>query len=208
MSKLSALFLSLCLLLPACQQQHEPGESRKAENEAAPPLHIGSVHQVYPEQGFALLRIIGPMPPTGSTLISHPPDGSNSRLGNLCISSQKPTRDHIIAADIRSGTILKGDRIFQYRNISQQGEQEEITVIDAPEGSVPEQSQPDTTGDLPNDSGDDDTILETSVADGVETTVLPVEKPKAPGSDKGAPGTPFKAPDYINDIPDNISDWD
>ncbi len=177
---------------------------------AAPPLHLGAVHQVYPEHGFALLRIIGPMPKTGTTLITHPADGSNSRLGNLSISSQKPTRDRIIAADIRSGTIMQGDRVFLYRNIAQQGaEEEEITVIDAPGAEEP--ATLPAIPELPavdNALAGDDTIPEPTAANQVETTVLPTTRPVAPGSDAGAPATPYKAPSYIDEIPDNIDDWD
>ncbi len=211
MSKISAVFLSLALLLPACQQaQHKSAAETAVKEKVEAPLHLGAVHQVYPEQGFALLRIIGPMPKTGTTLITHPADGSNSRLGNLCIASQKPTRDRIIAADIRSGTVLQGDRVFLYRDIARQDDtEEEITVIDAPAEETP--TPPTIIGEpLPGDAGAtvaDDTIPEPTAA-GVETTVLPTTRPNAPGSAPDAPATPYKAPSYINDIPDNIDDWD
>ncbi len=213
MNKLSAAFLVAALLLPACQQQQQQqqktGSETATERKVAPPLHIGAVHQVYPEQGFALLRIIGPMPRTGTTLITHPPDGSNTRLGNLCISSQQPTRDRVIAADIRSGTILKGDRVFLYRDISQQEEDEEIRVIDAPT------EEPEAPPTILGDPGTGDTEDEPSGGElptngGVETTVLPTTTPTGGGSgSKGStPTAPTRAPGYLNDIPDNIDDWD
>lgn len=103
--------------LTSCQQQRVPEQKEQKIAQEAPPLHLGAVHQVFPEQNFALLRIIGPLPKTGTTVISHPADGSTSRIGNLVISSDQPARNSIIAADIRSGTVVKGDRIFQYRDI-------------------------------------------------------------------------------------------
>ena len=78
---------TVALLMGACQQS-KPGQGKPGDqSNTLPPLHLGAVHQVYPDQGFALLRIIGPMPKGGTVLISHPADGSNTRVGNLVVLS-------------------------------------------------------------------------------------------------------------------------
>ncbi len=221
MNRSAAATALLCLsLLPAaCISQQQQQQRRVAEAAAAaahpklrPPLHLGSVHQVYPEQGFALLRIIGPMPGPGVTLITHPANGSNERIGNLCISSQQPSRDGIVAADIRSGTVVKGDRVFRYRNISEPDATDDIIAAERPTGLAPE-----TT-----DGGVDDAPIPPPVTQSeqdapipaplsvptVETTVLPTTAPATPGSDPGAPSAPAQAPGYLDSIPDSIDDWD
>ncbi len=216
----TALLMSLALLPTACLQQQQQQRKAEAEQAAAPkelpPLHLGAVHQVYPEQGFALLRIIGPMPGPGVTLISHPADGSNARIGNLCISSQQPSRDGIIAADIRSGTVVKGDRVFRYRSISraedEQGAQPgDIIAAERPTGLEAQDS--DTILDIappppPAEQEEQAPIPAPQDAPAVETTVLPTTAPVAPGSDPTAPKAPAQAPDYLDSIPDNIEDWD
>ncbi len=210
------LLLALCLLPSSCiwqqQQQKQGEETKEQEEKLLPPQHLGAVHQVYPEQGFALLRIIGPLPGPGTTLITHPADGSASRIGNLCIASQQVSRDGIIAADIRSGLVLKGDRVFRYRNISSADEGGDVIVAERPAGladaerpatgteapiPAPETASGDTPADIPDPAGTT-----------VETTVLPTTLPDAPGSESNAPATPYKAPDYLNSIPDDISAWD
>lgn len=115
------------LLMGACQQQRQNRNDDPKAGKVLPPLHLGAVHQVYPDQGFVLLRIIGPMPKGGTVLISHPADGSNTRVGNLVVTSDQPPKNNIIAADIRSGTVLKGDRVFMYRNIAAPDEKPEET---------------------------------------------------------------------------------
>jgi hypothetical protein len=120
-----------CIQQQQQQQSSDTQTEKLQEHEMAPPLHLGAVHQVYPEQGFALLRIIGPVPKGGTVLISHPMDGSNSRIGNLIVSSEFATRNNIIAADIRSGTVMKGDRVFQYRNLSTSQNDEESEGADS-----------------------------------------------------------------------------
>ena len=69
MNKLFVMMTAAVILfLPtACQQQNITKDDQQNEaNQAPPPLHLGAVHQVYPAQGFALLRIIGPMPKGGA----------------------------------------------------------------------------------------------------------------------------------------------
>lgn len=197
----------MCTLPVACIQQQQSSVSQNEElqePEMAPPLHLGAVHQVYPEQGFALLRIIGPIPKGGTVLISHPMDGTNSRIGNLIVSSEFATKNNIIAADIRSGTVMKGDRVFQYRNLSasqNDGESEssdsdsvEHPILDTVPDSVikeveaAEQAETESTND--------------TVVEHTYTTPEP-----EPVSAPPAPSDSPNVPSYLEDIPDDISGW-
>ncbi len=205
------LLLLPILLAAACQQQQQLHTAAEEEPEAPktpPPLHLGAVHQVYPEQQFALLRIIGPMPGPGVTLITHPADGSTDRIGNLVISAGQPTRNNIIAADIRSGTVVKGDRVFRYRNIAGHEGKEQITEAAEPEETpaIAAPSEPDSTPvPAPVTVESDEDFPEPQVHhaedDNDDTTVETPPPPMAPTS-----VTP--TPSYLNDIPDNINDWD
>ncbi len=208
----AALLLSLSLLPTAClqqqlQQQQQAEAQQEVKPRALPPLHLGSVHQVYPEQGFALLRIIGPMPGPGTTLITHPANGSNERIGNLSISSQQPTRDGIIAADIRSGTVVKGDRVFRYRNVAASSSSGDIIAEERPTGLAPDEQE---VAPIPPPVIAEETPFPAAAetAPAVETTVLPTTAPVAPGSAPDAPRAPAQAPDYLKSIPDSIDDWD
>lgn len=200
LSALSALCLSAC----SWQQQTNPAEATADEDEnratMPPPLHLGAVHQVYPEQGFCLLRMLGPIPVPGTTLISHPADGSNDRAGNLCVSHAQGLRNGMIAADIRSGIVLRGDRVFLYRDIA------------APE--TPETEEAPSPAEEDDTVRDDDPLLNTPITDeappaapapveespSVETTVLPAEEQQ--------PALPDSSPGKLDDIPDDINDWD
>lgn len=202
------LRLALILLPGLCvsciqQQRHAGAQEEAAESKEPPPLHLGAVHQVYPDQHFALLRIIGPMPTAGTTLITHPPDGSNARIGNLVISAGQPARNNIIAADIRSGTVVQGDRVFQYRDVSLHPGKEQV----APELPTEEDERDLTVTETPPPTGwvEANAAGESQQTDRqtVETTVLPTE-PSSPA----APSLPTAVPDYLNDIPDDITKWD
>ncbi|MGN0865364.1 MAG: hypothetical protein ACI4P8_04390 [Akkermansia sp.] len=208
MSSLSRLFLLSALsaaCLSACirQQQATPAtaQSDAGADKAVlpPPLHLGAVHQVYPEQGFCLLRMLGPIPVPGTTLISHPADGSNDRAGNLCVSHSQGSRNGMIAADIRSGIVLRGDRVFLYRDIA------------APE--TPGTEEATSPAEEDDTVRDDDPLLNTPITDeaapaapapseespSVDTTVLPAEvQPDVPDAPSGK----------LDDIPDDINDWD
>lgn len=189
------------------QQRHAENQEEAPEVKEPPPLHLGAVHQVYPDQHFALLRIIGPMPAAGATLITHPPDGSNSRIGNLVISTGQPARNNIIAADIRSGTVVRGDRVFQYRDVSlhpgreqvvpeaPEEEQQDLTITETPDNSA-------ASGDFSAASGE---AAAPEERQSVDTTVLPAPAPTSP-AETSSPSAP--APDYLNDIPDDISQWE
>ncbi len=212
----AVLLLALTLLPTACiwQQQkvETPAEPAAAEAkpQVLPPLYLGAVHQVYPEQGFALLRIIGPLPKAGDTLISHPADGSTGRMGNLCVSALMPARNGIVAADIRSGTIAKGDRVFRYRNIASGAASDDVIAVERPAGMV--EDMPPATSDTPLPAPapieeEEAPIPPPTASPTVETTVLPTFAPVAPGSDPDAPKAPAFAPDYLDSIPDSIDDW-
>lgn len=195
---------AMLLSIPACQLQQQQdtktGETASAETKVLPPLHLGAVHQVYPQQGFALLRMIGPIPPGGSVLITHPMDGSNSRMGNLIVSSEYNSRGNIIAADIRSGEVVKGDRVFLYRNILSQVEEEESDtettptarpILDTVSDEAVEAALRAEAGDVPEQ----------------EPTPEP-EQPIVEPVNPAPSATPsVEIPSYLDEIPDEIHGW-
>ena len=169
----------------------------------APPLHLGAVHQVYPEQGFALLRIIGPVPKGGTVLISHPMDGTNSRIGNLIVSSEFATRNNIIAADIRSGTVMKGDRVFQYRNLS--SAQNDEVPEDADSGNI-ERPILDTVPDSVIMEAEEEKLQATQESSDDVVVEHTFTTPKPEVAQPSPVDTP-NVPSYLEDIPDDISGW-
>lgn len=214
---LPILLLTLCcgFSLTSCIQLQQQQNNEKSEEEATPeippPLHLGAVHQVFPADQFALLRIIGPMPREGTVLITHPADGSAARVGNLIVSSAQHARNNIIAADIRAGVVMKGDRVFQYRSIAAAPIEEEqpetftLTGTEIDVGYTPpaikekmEAAMSETAGPAPSPVIPED---DTEIPAG-ETTVLPTEEPVAPAVPEITPHGRF------DDIPDNINDWD
>lgn len=217
---ITTLLLSTALLL-SCTLQQQQGRSEQTEQAEEPkitlppPLHLGAVHQVYPEQNFALLRMLGPVPAPGTTLISHPADGSNDRVGNLCVSQTTGSRNGIIAADIRSGTVVKGDRVFLYREIAapESREQEPDFTDDT---DSPADTEADNGDDTQLPAGEDTAPVlpdaepaaaaDTEPVQQVETTVLPESStPALPAT--GADGAPDTVPDSIRDVPDTIEGW-
>jgi hypothetical protein len=208
---LSAFLLPLActLLLSVCsqvQQQQETKEERQqAEPEMPAPLYLGTVHQVFPADKFVLLRLIGPIPPEGTVLISHPADGTADRVGNLIVSATQHARNGIVAADIRAGFVLKGDRVFKYRSISAEPEEEEeqdtqepftLTGVELDVGYTPSDIKEKLQQDTPQPEQEE--------APGIsaETTVLPEDEPVAPA----IPDTPPN--NKLDDIPDTIDGWD
>ena len=198
------------LAAAACQNAQEKRHITEAEREAAmrktpPPLHLGAVHQVFPEKHFALLRIIGPLPQEGAVLITHPPDGATDRMGNLRVSSAQNSRSNIIAADIRSGTVIKGDRVFMYRTIAPIEDEEEQTP--AEEEGTPAASTDETLPEAPQPELPEPAALprpdipepaaEEPESKSVETTVLPEQD--------GANTPDIK---LIQDVPDTIHGWE
>lgn len=195
---------AMLVLIPACQlqqpQDSKPGDSGTEETKVLPPLHLGAVHQVYPQQGFALLRMIGPIPPGGSVLITHPMDGSNSRMGNLIVSSEYNSRGNIIAADIRSGEVVKGDRVFLYRNILSQVEEEESDTETTPtvRPILDTVSDEAVEAALRAEAG---AVPEQETAPEPEQ---PIEEPVTPAPS----ATPsVEIPSYLDEIPDEIHGW-
>ena len=217
--------LLAALLLPGCatqQQGKRVTEAERRENlhRTPPPLHLGAVHQVFPEKHFALLRIIGPMPAEGSVLITHPPDGAADRIGNLRVSTGQNSRSNIIAADIRSGTVIKGDRVFQYRTVAREdGEEQQEPVQPAAE----EQPAGDTQAETPTAAAPPVPEPElpepaalphpqhTNIADAVLNQPDPepnsVETTVIPEADRVQQENP-ESSKLIQDVPDSIEGWE
>lgn len=199
------------LFAPACQQQQiTEGEKEAQAEKVLPPLHLGAVHQVYPDQGFALLRIIGPMPKGGTILITHPADGSNERIGNLIVSSDFAARNNIIAADIRSGAVMKGDRVFQYRNISKSSDEDnEALHTERPIMDSISDEDVEAMQSVPQTDEESDVLVEQPLPATSAPTPGYTAKQEEP-RDMTEPATPPTAPSvpsYLNDIPDDISGW-
>lgn len=233
--KPSALFLLSCLacLLCGCSfvQRHffpdSTQENRSERKKELPPSYLGTVHQVYPSRHFALLRIIAPVAlRPGVTLITHPVDGSTSRIGNLVISEQSQPNRHIFVADIRSGSVESGDCVYLYRNISQQPDSKEqrSPLVDSDTPAVAPPSSNSVWEQAPRPSAPVDAVSpqaegspaplsqpqsSSAPADGVEVTTPPSSVPQgAPSQWITPPSAPEQAPAYLDDIPQSIDQWD
>lgn len=229
---LGALSQSSCSLVQQQDQQQEaPQEAEAEETNQRPPMYLGSVHQVYPERQFALLRIIGPMPAEGDVLISHPFDGTTDRIGNLCVASGQHSRNGIIAADIRSGVVMKGDRVFQYRNILQDEEAPEEGAAEETSDVLPIFQGLEQDIELPQESFTEETpdygVSRFNAAKRAQEAApaeQPAEQPAAEEPAPQAPAFPEKettddtvidlvqpAPvpgRTLDDIPDTLDGWD
>lgn len=196
------------------QQQQVPEETELVEPKVLPPMHLGAVHQVYPEQGFALLRIIGPMPKGGTVLITHPADGSNDRIGNLIVSNDYTARGNIVTADIRSGSVMRGDRVFQYRSIVPKNEvseeEERVTAGEHPildsvsEEQVAAARRKKAAEEAPAPAPAPIEEPEPAVADDTIPETAPVEVTEDTPT---APSPAVEVPSYLDEIPDDIHDW-
>ncbi len=202
---LCALCLPL-LLLTACQTAEQNQGSKEQEEMkqqlTAPPLHLGAVYQVYPESHFAMIRLIGPRPAEGATLITHPADGSADRVGNLCVASGQHSREGLIAADIRSGTVIKGDRVFLYQRIAPLESREQDMEEQAAAGETPAPSTADIPAPQPSPATNDDTVIEEQPsvpAPTVDTSVLPEDETGTPTPDIPSP--------KLEGIPDTFDGW-
>lgn len=214
----TSLSIICAALMFSCSQmqQNQPTTEPKSEStdKEQPPLYLGSVHQVFPKDKFALIRIIGPMPAEGDVLISHPADGSTMRMGNLIVASAGQAGRNIIAADIRGGVVAAGDFVFKYRSISSQDDSEE------------EESKPEPTL-LTDEVSIDEPFRPRDVQEKIERVrkeaesaipePAPYETQEAgaePSSSEPAapilpPDPPFPTgPGKLDDIPDTINDWD
>jgi hypothetical protein len=75
---------------------------------------VGTIKLVNPESGFALIdNGLLPTPPQGLALKSYTQQTESAEL----VSSDVRKRPFIIA-DIKSGTPLKGDKVFTARNVA------------------------------------------------------------------------------------------
>lgn len=203
-----------CSLTSGCSylQRHffpkKDSAARTERKKEQPPMYLGTVHQVYPGKNFALLRIIGPMPRPGVTLISHPQDGSTSHMGNLVVTADSAPNRGIVLADIRSGSVQPGDFVYQYRSIAP-----EVSAADNRVDQVVTEAQENaqlTTPQLYVNTTHPEPV------GGVEQGA--VNAPAAPaqpssGSLPMAPaptrtGEPEQAPSYLDDIPNDINQWD
>lgn len=206
-----ALVLVLACAQPSCsvfRQQELAVEDEKDDEEAKipPPLHLGAVHQVIPDRNFALLRIIGPMPKEGTVLISHPADGAIDRVGNLMVSSGQHRRGNIIVADIRSGTVIKGDRVFLYRCIAAANEEEE--ELPQEDVNIPSEADMASEESLP------DFNSTSAISDAGHSPFVPAPRPEpepeiAPIPKPEPQQEPARSgiPDKLLDVPDTLDGW-
>lgn len=197
---LAGVAFAVCSCSVLTQQQQAPEETKETKKKIPPPLYLGTVHQVYPDKGFALLRIIGPIPKEGVTLITHPFDGTNARIGNLLVSSIEAAGKGIIAADIRSGTVVQGDRVYLYRDVYE------------PESKEQEPTEETEVPQKP-DAGSDETLDSREMAPEVTeaTPLLPESSSERANNPVPAPKNeppPSAVPDHLNDIPEDIRQWD
>ena len=213
MLKQFSLFLLLALVgvQNSCNsvQQSQRNREQVEEEEKVripPPLHLGAVHQVIPERNFALLRIIGPMPKEGTVLISHPADGAVDRVGNLIVSGGQHRRGNIIVADIRSGTVIKGDRVFLYRSIAAGNEEEELPEeeTDTQIDTGGEETLPDfNSTSAVSDAGSSPFNIPSAPVvrePGTEQTSIPEEPPTQSEA-------PSDIPEKLLDVPDTLDGW-
>lgn len=209
--RLLLLPAATCLLFSCSQmqQKQEPAQPEQ-QTEVAPPLYLGSVHQVFPADKFALLRIIGPMPREGTVLITHPADGSTARMANLIVSSAQHVRNNFVAADIRAGVVAQGDRVYEYRTIAAPIEPEEEEPLPATLGGeeldlgyIPPAVQALREKARQQQEPQEETGTEPEPV--MPATVLPEEEEEdAPEPElPEATGLP-----RFDDIPDTISGWD
>ena len=206
-------------LLAGCSNWWHIGQKQQQEKNSSkvpPPLYLGTVQQVYAAQKFVLLRIIGPMPSPGATLISHPADGSNSRIANLQVSEDSSPRNGILAADVRSGVAVAGDRVFLYRNISSAPSDKATPSVNTPTENSPRYVPPSPgvnstpASESPQQLPPSSEAAETGQSTGASAQEEPA--PPSQGSDSKSPAPlpdlPQEVPSYIRDIPDDVTGWD
>ncbi len=243
-SLMSLLLLPALSLLPACQTQREEVPERLKTDEPAP-LYLGTVNQVLSDRGFVILRFIGPVPTSGATLITHPADGSNTRVGNLVLSDVSQARGNFATASIRSGTVVAGDAVYLYRDVLRHpGKEQQSGTAGLP---LSGNTLPGALPGLPGSGAGSTPGLSGTNFPGYAGGSSPTTQPTAPsipslqdslsdpvsdalsGTAGGAPATPASAgdapadtpaptprnspakdefPAHLNDIPDNMNDWD
>ncbi len=136
------------LLLGSCSQPAPPPEKTQT------PIYVGKVERVYPTHNYALLYVQGRPLQAGTVLISQS-DGTDGevRVANLVVSDERLGRRRL-PADIRSGAVRPGDRVFLYRNLASPDNKAETTSPE--EGDTPSQTtdvtptENDSPADLPS----------------------------------------------------------
>lgn len=207
--RVTSLFAA-CVAASSCSwfQQQQAPEEKKRESEP-PPLYLGTVDQVYPDRQFALIRLIAPMPAPGTTLISHPADGSTDRVGNMSASPER-VDDLRIAADIRGGTVMRGDYVFAYRPLAEPLAKKQDVPGDGPPSPEEDDTPlPETGGPLPPETGvlslPENPLPGTTEQAASEKQSPPAAPPAFVPSPTG-PQAPRKAPSSLDDIPDRLED--
>lgn len=163
LKELTGITLAACLLWGCSRPETPPPAVVK-------PDFVGVVDRVYPAQKYALVRVGGVMPPEGTTLISHAPDGGAKRVANLMVSPER-IGNLRIPADIRSGSIEPGDLVFVYKGLAAPSPKEaEEDVPETEEQKVKE------NGAFPSGAPVRDDGLLTAPGDGE----MPVHSPAPP----------------------------
>lgn len=242
-SLMSLILLPVLSMLPSCQTQLEEEPERQKTDEPAP-LYLGTVNQVLSDRGFVILRFIGPVPTSGATLITHPADGSNTRVGNLELSGVSQTRGNFATASIRSGTVVAGDAVYLYRDVLRHpGKEQQSGTVGTPVagGSLPGAlpglpgseagiTPPLSGTNVPGYAGGNDTAshaatpgipslqdsLSDPVSDALSGTADGTSSSSQARGNTTAPAAPSRGsspakdefPSHLNDIPDNMNDWD
>ena len=190
-----ALVAALGTLCVSCSSwwTQNTSQQEEAKKKTPPPLHLGA----------------------GTTLITHPADGSTTRIGNLEVSENSKPRQGMVVADIRSGVVVSGDRVFLYRNIAppEEGEQHSTSTTqqsDALPKPPPLHIRTTGTTDIsPQADTQDTTQSEAPPVPIAEPSPIQTNPEVIDGPDTlPASSSPSHAkPDYLNDIPDDINEW-
>ncbi len=201
------VYCGISLFLAACQTSAPVNEEVKPKEEKKESVYyIGTVHKIYADSKFALVRVVKSKPPAGTTLISHPVIGAHVRMANLIVSNESMNNSitPLIAADIRSGDVAVGDAVYIYQALgaptpdlvkggAAQADLEKERAILAAETQLTPDTPPAVTDPSPT---------EATQPHVEELTPVEPAMPMPPEKD------PVKIPDRIKEIPRNIEDWD
>lgn len=177
----------LGVILAACSQKTPPAP------EQPKPVYVGKIDKVFPEMKYVLIELYSSMYESGTVLISQSPDGvTPRRVANLCVSPERMGSTRI-PADIRAGSVGKGDLVFLYRNMAAPTAQ-----------STP--AATDTTKTDDKKAADDDTPpfpVETPAADGTKS-------PTADPNSTPVPAPPTEVDEatkkQLESVPSHIED--
>lgn len=188
--------------LASCFWQGEASSAKeKGKGETPPPQYIGTVDQVFPDRHFALIRLVGPQQLPGTTLITHPLDGSGSRVGNLSVSSER-LDPWCLVADIRGGTVVKGDVVYVYSPLQSPDARKQETKEEENEVNLKDVPLPGSSDVL---SGEDEMISPAEDESNGATEVDPA--PSVPAPITPSTDAPRKAPATLDDIPNTIDEF-